>query len=74
MDLLRRRLGITCPKPGDRQLSHSLAEGVRLFETLVRRLRPQELVIAIDGSGARVPMHGTSLQHRPRVAPARVIC
>jgi len=64
-DLLRRRVGMTCPEAGDGELSHSLAERVRLFETLVRRLRPQELVIAIDGSRARVPMHGTSLPHRP---------
>jgi hypothetical protein len=38
-----------------------LAKRVRLFETLVRRLRPQELVIAIDGGGARVLMHGMIL-------------
>ena len=63
---------MTCPEAGDRELSHSLAERVRLFETLVRRLRPQELVIAIDGSGARVPMHRMSLPHRPRVAPGAV--
>src|SRR5262245_18946819 len=68
-DLLRRRVGMTCPEAGDRELSHGLAERVRLFETLVRRLRPQELVIAIVRRRARVPMHGTSLPHRLRVAP-----
>ena len=55
---------MTCPEAGDGELSHSLAERVRLFETLVRRLRPEELVVAIDGGRARVPMHGMSLPHR----------
>ena len=68
-DLLLRRVGMTCPDTGDRELPHGLAERVRLFETLVRRLRPQELVIAIEGGGARVPMHSMSLPHRQRVAP-----
>ena len=40
-DLLRRRVRMTCPEAGDRELSHSPAKRVRLFETLVRRLRPQ---------------------------------
>ena len=69
-DLLRRRAGMASPEAGDCQLSDGLAERVRLFETLVRRLRPQELVIASDGSGVRVPMHSVRLPHRPRVAPA----
>lgn len=56
---------MTCPEAGDRELSYGLAKRVRLFETLVRRLRPQELVIAIDSSGARVPMHSMSLPHEP---------
>ena len=64
---------MTRPEAGDRELSHSLAKRVRLFETLVRRLRPQELVIAIDGSGARVPMHSMSLPHRPRGETREVI-
>ena len=55
---------MTCLQAGDREFSHRLAKRVRLFETLVRRLRPQELMIAIDGSGARIPMHGNSLPHR----------
>jgi hypothetical protein len=63
-DLLGRRVGVTCPEACDRKLSYRLGERVRLFETLVRSLRAQKLVIAIDGGGARIPMHGTSLPHR----------
>jgi hypothetical protein len=49
------------PDSSHRQLSGRGAERIHLFETFVRRLPAEELVIAIHGGRPRVPIHDLSL-------------